>query len=458
MDLKSSNWKKTIPTLGKKYPVLYFDFNGMDYSQPDSLSKKLDSNLSIYEKIYGKNEVDGDNVTLRFASLIKNAHDKTGLGVVVLVDEYDKSLLESDENLQAANRALFKGFFGNIKSSDEYLKFTFITGVTRFSKVSIFSDLNNLKDISITRDYAEICGITKDEILANFEPEIREMAKVLEITKDDCLEKLEKRYDGYHFFPESKGVYNPFSLINALSDKNFSSYWFEIGTPTFLIQKLKASRLNFMDFTNGIEATESDLKNYTTDNPNLIPLFYQTGYLTIKDYNPKYQIFTPKYPNDEVKYAFVTLLAAPIIPIKNNNGIDIVSFSMDIDKGDAKSMMKRFELLFATLPYPVAKGEQAAKITEQNFQSVFYLVFTLLGQWSQVEVYNNVGRADCVLVNGNDVFIFEFKVDSSADEALAQIEENGYAKPYESSGKKITKIGAKFSTKTRNLTEWKIEN
>lgn len=454
--LKITELEADKPDAWKKYPVLYFDFNGMDYSQPDSLPKKLDAILADYEKIYGKNETDGGNITLRFASLIKNAHDKTGLGVVVLVDEYDKSLLESDEKLQAANRALFKGFFGNLKSSDEYLKFTFITGVTRFSKVSIFSDLNNLRDISLNENFAEICGITKDEMLSNFEPEIENFAKKNGLSKDDCLEKLEKMYDGYHFFPNSKGVYNPFSLINALADKNFASYWFESGTPTFLVQKLRESKMNFMDFTNGVEATESDLKNYTTDNPNLIPLFYQTGYLTIKEYDKDFGIYTLKYPNDEVKYSFVALLAEPVLPMKSDSGLDLISLARDIKKGDAKSMMKRFESLFATIPYPAAKGEKAAKIAEQNFQSVFYLVFTLLGQWSQVEVYNNVGRADCVLVNGNDVFIFEFKVDSSADEALRQIEENGYAKPYESSGKKITKIGASFSTKTRNLSEWKI--
>lgn len=454
--LKIIDLEKDNPDAWKKYPVLYFDFNGQDYSQPDSLNKVLDDRLSSYEDIYGRT-TEEKGVAIRFKHLIKNAHDKTGLGVVVLVDEYDKSLLESDEKLQAANRALFKGFFGNLKSSDEYLKFTFITGVTRFSKVSIFSDLNNLRDISLNENFATICGITKDEMLSNFEPEIENFAKKNGLSKDDCLEKLEKMYDGYHFFPNSKGVYNPFSLINALADKNFASYWFESGTPTFLIQKLKASRFSFMNFTNGVEATESDLKDFATDNPNPIPFFYQSGYLTIKGFDQRRRSYFLGYPNEEVKIGFLSSLADYVFPkTETQNGLDIFSLDDDIRKGDAKSMMKRFESLFATIPYPAAKGEKAAKITEQNFQSVFYLVFTLLGQWSEVEVYNNVGRADCVLVNGNDVFIFEFKVDSSAGEALKQIEENGYAKPYEASGKKITRIGANFSTKTRNLTEWKI--
>lgn len=454
--LKIVELEKDNPNAWKKYPVIYFDFNGMDYSKENSLFEKLDKTLSFYEEIYGKNAVDGFNVSLRFSSLIKNAHDKTGLGVVVLVDEYDKSLLESDDKIQESNRNLFKGFFGNLKSSDEYLKFAFITGVTKFSKVSIFSDLNHLNDISMTRNFSSVCGITEEEMHSNFETEIEEMAKTLKISKDECVQKLEKMYDGYHFFPESKGVYNPFSLINALDKQNFDSYWFSTGTPTFLIKKLSESRQNYMDFTNGIEASEQDLKDYRNDNPNPIPLFYQTGYLTIKDYDKEFFVYTLKYPNDEVKFGFLKSLIPSLLPVENENGLDIVSFAKDIKKGDAESMMKRFKSLFAFLPYPTAKKENDGKIAEQNFQTVFYMVFTLLGQWSQVEVHNNVGRADCVLENGDNVFIFEFKVDSSADKALKQIEENHYAEAFESSGKKITKIGANFSKKERNLTEWKI--
>ncbi len=330
VELESDN-----PDAWKKYPVIYFDFNGMDYSEPGSLERKLDRNLSSYEDIYGRDSADGGNVALRFASLLKNAHDKTGLGAVVLVDEYDKSLLESDDKIQEANRRLFKGFFGNLKSSDEYLKFVFITGVTKFSKVSIFSDLNQLEDISLTRDYATICGITEDEILENFEPEIEDMAKTLNLTKEECLANLKEMYDGYHFFPESKGVYNPFSLINALKNKNFDSYWFSTGTPTFLIKKLKESRRNYMDFTNGIEASEQDLKDYRNDNPNPIPLFYQTGYLTIKGYNQRRKSYLLKYPNEEVKIGFLESLMSSTIPeSESETGLDITSFDDDIEKSD----------------------------------------------------------------------------------------------------------------------------
>lgn len=213
-----------------------------------------------------------------------------------------------------------------------------------------------------------------------------------------------------------------------------------------------------MDFTNGIEANEQDLRDYRNDNPNPIPLFYQTGYLTIKGYDKYFRVYTLKYPNDEVKYAFLDSLAPSLLTIQNDSGLDVVSFARDIEKSDAESMMERFKSLFASLPYPAAEKENAKKIAEQNFQNVFYLVFTLLGQWSQAEVHNYKGRADCVLVNGETVFIFEFKVDSSAEDALKQIEENKYAEPYEKSGKKVFKVGANFSTEERNLTEWKIVN
>lgn len=212
-----------------------------------------------------------------------------------------------------------------------------------------------------------------------------------------------------------------------------------------------------MDFTNGIEASEQDLKDYRNDNPNPIPLFYQTGYLTIKGYNQRRKSYLLKYPNEEVKIGFLESLMSSTIPeSESETGLDITSFDDDIEKSDAESMMERFKSLFASLPYPAAEKENARKIAEQNFQNVFYLVFTLLGQWSQVESHNYKGRADCVLVNGETVFVFEFKVDSSAEDALKQIEENKYAEPYEKSGKKVFKIGANFSTEERNLTEWKI--
>ncbi len=343
---------------------------------------------------------------------MQTARKKTELPVAVLIDEYDKPLLDaqSNEELVNENRETLRGLYVTLKALDEDLKFVFLTGVTKFSKVSIFSGLN----------------------------------------------QLEQMYDGYHFYENSEGVYNPFSLLNALKKQDFSLYWFATGTPTFLIKKLQESTMNYMDLSNGVEATAQELQDYRSDNPNPIPLFYQTGYLTIKGYDREFVVYLLKYPNDEVKYAFINSLAPAILNNNRSTGLDVVSFARDIKKSDIESVMNRFKSLFATLPYTTARKEKRNTVIEQNFQNVFYLVFTLLGQWSSVEETSSFGRADCLLLNGNNVFIFEFKRDRSADEALQQIEEAKYAEPYRSSGKRIVKIGASFSTKERNLSEWKI--
>ncbi len=293
-------------------------------------------------------------------------------------------------------------------------------------------------------------------MLLNLEPEVTSFAEKNSLTKEECVKQLEKMYDCYHFHHNGAGVYNPFSLLNALYSKDFSFYWFATGTPTFLIKKLQESTMNYMDFTNGAEATAQELQDYRNDNPNPIPLFYQTGYLTIKGYDKEFGVYLLKYPNDEVKYAFINSLAPSVLNIERSNGLDVVSFARDIKKGNIESVMNRFKSLFASLPYTTAKKGKEDSVVEQNFQNVFYLVFTLLGQWSKVEETSSFGRADCVLENGSNVFIFEFKRDKTADEALKQIEEAKYAEPYKASGRRIVKIGASFSTKERNLVEWKI--
>ncbi len=301
----------------KKYPVFYFDFNGKSYVEKDALRNVLDEHLKSFEKEYGKT-TSSNEVDIRFGAVIRAAYKKTGLQVVVLVDEYDKSLLENDGEQKEANRALFKGFFGNLKACDEYLKFVFITGVTKFTKVSIFSDLNQLKDITISDKYSTICGITEEEMLKTFGPEIESMAKKQKKTKERCIEDLQRMYDGYHFSAESEGVYNPFSLLNALADAKFNNYWFETGTPSFLIKKLQKSNMDYKDFTKGVTLDSLELKDYRDDNPDPVPLFYQTGYLTIKDYDEDFDLYTLKYPNDEVKISFLKSLAPYIFHKKMN--------------------------------------------------------------------------------------------------------------------------------------------
>lgn len=462
--LKIVELEKDNPDAWKKYPVIYINFAQNNFSTNGVLEDCINRELEKYEAEYKITPAFDDRLNPirfagRFIDIVQAAKKQTGMQAAVLIDEYDKPLLDAqgDSGLVDHNRNVLKGLYITLKALDADTKFVFLTGVTKFSKVSIFSDLNQLNDISIMRQFATICGITKKEMLENFGPEIKQMAKSLEIKENECLSKLEQMYDGYHFFPGSEGVYNPYSLINALYAQNFDAYWFSTGTSTFLIKKLKSSGRNYMDFTNGVEATEQDLKDYRDDSPNIIPLFYQTGYLTIKDFNARRRTYILEYPNEEVKIGFLSSLMNSILPPNASDlGLDFLSFDDDIEKGDAKSMMERFQSLFASLPYPSADEEGSKRIAEQNFQSVFYLVFMLLGQWSQVEVHNYKGRADCVLVSGNNVYIFEFKVDSPVKDALEQIEENHYDAKYLSGGKKIIKIGASFSTKERNLVDWKI--
>ncbi len=455
--LKIESLEKDNPDAWKKYPVIYLNFAQNNFSSSNALEYCLNLQLKQYEEKYEITQIE-KRFAGRFINIVQTARRKTGLPVVVLIDEYDKPLLDAQNNdaLVNENRETLRGLYVTLKALDEDLKFVFLTGVTKFSKVSIFSDLNQLNDISLSEQYAQICGITEKEMLLNLKPELSAFAQKNGLSQEECVERLEKMYDGYHFHHSGQGVYNPFSLLNALYAKEFSYYWFATGTPTFLIKKLQESTMNYMDFTNGAEATSQELQDYRNDNPNPIPLFYQTGYLTIKGYDKEFGVYLLKYPNDEVKYAFINSLAPSVLNIERSNGLDVVSFARDIKKGDIESVMNRFKSLFALLPYTMSKKEKEDTIVEQNFQNVFYLVFTLLGQWSRVEETSSFGRADCVLENGSNVFIFEFKRDKSAEDALKQIEDAKYAEKYKTSGRRIVKIGASFSTKDRNLAEWKI--
>ena len=438
-----------------KYPVFYFDFNGKKYNSSSSLKEVLNSHLEAWEALYG-DEKKERSLEERFRYLLEVAHKKTGLGVVVLVDEYDKSLLESEGEALEESRTLFKGFFGNLKSCDEHLQFVFITGVTKFSKVSIFSDLNQLRDISLLKDYSSICGITQKELEENFEPEIKEMAKEKNFSYEECLAELKRMYDGYHFYENTEGLYNPFSLINALAAKDFKTYWFSTGTPTFLLKKLKEVNFDAREFsTDELSATQLTLQDYRDDNPNPIPLFYQTGYLTIKSYDAEDQEYHLGYPNDEVRYSFLDCLIPYFTQsTKDSSSLSVSQFCKDVKKGDVESVMTRFKSLFASLPYSTKTDDT---VIEQNFQNVIYIVFVLMGQFVGVEQHYSQGRVDCVVQTDNFIYLFEFKRDKSADEALAQIEEKNYAAPFASDNRKIFKIGVNFDSKEKNIVEWKVK-
>jgi hypothetical protein len=437
----------------QKYPVFYFDFNRDEYKRSNAIEDVLNVHLEKWEELY-KVSSEGKSLSARFQILIEKAVELTGKEAVVLVDEYDKPLLEADTEQLEHNKTVFKGFFSTLKSYDEYLKFVFLTGVTKFSKVSIFSDLNQLRDISLTFDYSGICGITEKELEDNFGPEIVIFSDRKGFTKEECLIKLRKMYDGYHFSYESEGVYNPFSLLNALVDCRFDMYWFSTGTPAFLIEKLKNSDVDAKSFTsNKYYADSAELTDYRLENDDPIPLFYQTGYLTIKGYNDEYSRYVLGYPNEEVKYGFLKCLAPYFLcNEKKTNPLDVGKFADDMKEGNTDGIRDRLVELFARIPYP-----DDEKVVEQNFQNVIYITFMLLGQYVHAEVHNAKGRADCVVETSDYVYIFEFKRDKSAEEALAQIEEQGYAKTYAADKRTVFKIGANFESKERNLSGWMVE-
>ncbi len=435
------------------YPIFYFDFNGQNY-QDRALEDVLDGMLSEWEAIYGC-EKNG-SLSDRFKRLLETAREKTGKKCVVLVDEYDKPLLEVLENnkLEEHNKAVFKGFFGTLKSYDEYLQFVFITGVTKFSKVSIFSDLNQLNDISLEKNFAGVCGITETEMMEVFGPEIESMAGAMGLSHDDCIGQLRKMYDGYHFHPEAPGVYNPFSLLKAFFGGELGAYWFATGTPTFLTQQVKKMRLEAARFTNHtIYASEAVMTDYRFDNPDPIPLLYQTGYLTIFAYDARRQRYTLGFPNDEVKYGFLSSLLPVYTPVATAAmGTDIFTVDEYIETGNIEGVGDIFKALFAGIPYTTDDAP-----FEHYFQSVIYLVFTLLGRYVHCEVHSAKGRADCIVETPEFVYLFEFKVDKSAREALAQIEEKDYAAPYGADKRQLFKIGVNFDSGTRSLTEWLVE-
>ena len=442
----------------EQYPVFYFDFNIDNFKEYSALEGVLDAHMVKWEKKYGIMPENGQSLAIRFKNVIEEAYEQEERKrrCVILVDEYDKPLLETVGNRELVehNKAVFKGFFSNLKSEDEYIQFVFITGVTKFSKVSIFSDLNNLRDISMTSDFSGICGITEEEIKDNFMPEIEELADEQGISVDECLGMLKTHYDGYHFHQAGKGVYNPFSLLNAFADREFGDYWFESGTPTFLVERLKSMSFDARKFTDGtLYATGTMLKDYRDDNPDIVPLLYQTGYLTLGEYNRERNSFTLCFPNEEVKYGFLnSLLPAYVGNTGGGSGKDIITLTEYMESGDLESVKNVFIALFADITYTSADA-----VFEHYFQMVFYLVFTLLGKFVECERHTSLGRIDCTVKTKSFIYLFEFKSDSSAKEALKQINDKKYADPYASDKRKLYKIGVNFNSETRQLDGWEAE-
>ena len=435
-----------------EYPVLHLDLNTEKYDSIEVLNNKLSGTLKLWEEQYGRDESE-KSLPMRFEGIIRRAKEKTGRNVVILVDEYDKPMLQAigNEELQKAYRDTLKSFYGALKSMDGCIRFALMTGVTKFGKVSVFSDLNNLKDISMSQYYYNICGITEEELHHYFDEEIEQLARTNNQTKDEAYEKLKEEYDGYHFTYDTPGMYNPFSILWTLSERRYGSYWFETGTPTFLVELLQKSDYNLEQMAN-VEA-DSDMLGSIFNDDNPIPVIYQSGYLTIKSYDNRFGIYKLGFPNREVEDGFMKYLLKYYTAKKNSNSaFEISRFVADIESGNAEGFMQRLQSFFAG-----AKFDQIAKDTENWFQNVVFIVTTLCGLYIEAEHQTSNGRIDLVMKTDKYVYVMELKYDGTPEEALRQIDDKGYALPWQADGRKVIKVGANFSSELRRLSGWVIE-
>ena len=432
----------------KRYPVIHLDLNAKKFDTEEDLIRLIDRQLLVYEALYGSVPTD-KTVDDRFVSLIRNAATKTGERVVILVDEYDKPMLQAigNDSLQTEYRNTLKAFYGVLKSMDGYIRFALLTGVTKFGKVSVFSDLNNLEDISRNPDYSDICGISEKELLDNFSEDIAELARANGQTYEQACAQLKEDYDGYHFCPDSAGIYNPFSLLNTFKSRRYGSYWFETGTPTYLVELLKKSDYDLEKMTR-VETDDDILDSiFTDDNP--IPVIYQSGYLTIKEYDREFGMYTLGFPNREVEDGFMNFLLPYYSGVdKTQSPFEIKQFVRDVRSGAIDSFMERLQRFLAGCPYELARD------IELHYQNVLFIVFRLAGLYTQVEYRTSRGRIDLVLQTADYIYVMEFKLDGSAEEAITQIEEKQYSLPFRNDRRKVFEIGVNFSSQARNIDRW----
>ncbi len=450
-----------IDTLEKDWnvhPVFHVDFNGANFTVPGELEQKIRYHVSEWEKRYGlpcrKDELGiGD----RFAEVLRAAHEQTGRRAVVLIDEYDKPILDvldTDSGLEDRHRNVLKGFYSVFKVADSHLQFVLLTGVTKFSQVSVFSGFNQPDDISMDGRYETLCGITQDELCNYFSEPVRDMAAVYHCTEDEMMQRLKGQYDGYHFSDSLTDVYNPFSLLNAFNKKSIRDYWFSSGTPTYLIRLLAHFKENMNELTGKYYRTEEFI-DYKADVEQPLPMIYQSGYLTIKDYDMRRNTFLLDFPNNEVKNGFLTAIATSYLQPKKRVEGWIFDVLDALEAGEPDTLRTLFTSFLSSIPYTMHRKDDERE-RERYFQYTFYLILRLISVYTvYVEKQQSHGRVDCVFETPQYVYIFEFKLDGTADEALRQIEEKGYALEYVSDARTLYKIGASFSSETGTIGDWK---
>ena len=469
-----------------KHPVFHFDMSTAKHLNEEQLLRTISYKLEEYEITFGKDDhLSEDDIHARFERLIKVAVEQTGEKAVIIIDEYDAPLLDvmNDQERLIPMRQIMRNFYSPVKSLDPYLRFVFITGINKFAQLSIFSELNNLQNISMMPKYSAICGISQSEIETQMQEPVKRMAESLGISYEETLEELKHNYDGYHFCGRSEDIYNPFSLIKSLDAQDFGSYWFDTGTPTYLLERLKNSEIDETTLDSMPMIPESDFDVSPEISDNVLPVLYQTGYLTIKDYDRALHLYTLGYPNKEVKIGFTQGLLAQYKNKSTTGSGFVAKFFVAMYKHDIDAALTLMQSYLAGIPYDLENK------SEKHFQTIIYLIFSLLGYYTQAEVKSAVGRADAVCRTKDRVYVFEFKVDGSAEEALRQIDEKGYLIPYRlegterceatsvaepveatrrdasagsasgigsASGKRLVKVGVNISTQTRTIESWKI--
>ena len=450
----------SLETEWHPHAVLHVDLGGADYTQPDALVAKLANYLSKWEEEYDLRPANGV-LSERFINVIDAAYERTGRGVVVLIDEYDKPLLDvlggtaSDglADLETRHRNTLRGFYSVLKSSDRHLRLVFLTGVTKFAQVSVFSGLNNLEDISMSEEYDTICGITPAELRSCFHAEVGELAARRGWSTGEAWDRLRRSYDGYHFSEALSDVYNPFSLLNALKSKRIDDYWFQTGTPTYLIRLMRGSDVHLDELT-GRYYSKDEFEDYRADRERPLPMIFQSGYLTIKGYEGDTGSYKLDLPNDEVRRGFLRLLADDYLGPRPGADPAVKQLYRSLSAGDFGSFRETLTEFLASIPYTMRRKDTERE-RERYFQYTFYLVLRLLSTYAVgVEVEQSRGRVDCVVRAGRDVYVIEFKLDGGAREALAQIESRGYARPYASLGPRLHKVGVSFSSETGTIGEW----
>ncbi len=451
-----------------EYPVFHVDFNGINFVRFGKLEEMIDFNLTAWEKRYGIVPDKQLDAGLRFVQILQKAHERTGRRCVVLVDEYDKPLLDvldtdvkldangQEYSLEDWNRDTLRAFYSVFKAADADLQFVLLTGVTKFSQISVFSGFNQPKDISMDARYDALCGITQEELEAYFAEPIATMAAERGIPVEEMKALLKRQYDGYHFSKRLTDVYNPFSLLNAFDKQDIGSYWFSTGTPTYLLRLLSHSDENLDELT-GKHYGMDEFMDYKATVEQPLPMIYQSGYLTIKDYSWEDDMFLLDYPNNEVKKGFLTMAASNYLKTKENASTFVLYLSKTLKRGDLEEFRKMLTSFLSSIPYSMRRKENERE-RERYFHYTFYLLLRLMSLYTvYTEKEQSEGRVDCIVETDKYVYIFEFKLDGTASEALAQIEAKGYARPYEADARKLFRIGAVFSSQTGTISDWAVE-